>query len=334
VPVGHYQSPEDLYANATSPLSRKLNAIVPPFSGKPGGITVSSCPTGTYQDSLNSLTCIDCPVGYFCGGFGAAEPEACGAGEFTNSTGTSTCNSCAPGTYNDQSNATVCQSCSPGFYSLERAEVCSVCDTGTVTDVYGSAICTTCPINSEADFDRQKCICQPDYYMPYYKPHSNVFVCDSCPVGGDCTSAGTAWYNIKSLPGWWRANNHTLNFYECFIRSYCLGGAAAAQTFDASYTGVSSVDLENSDALQGILTIYDPIAERDNSDPFNTKCLFKGSSTPCTTHRCGIMCAFCEPGYQSDGTSSKTLCETVPSCGCCCSCALVSVLLFSSGWWM
>jgi hypothetical protein len=39
-------------------------------------------------------------------------------------------------------------------------------------------------------------------------------------------------------------------------------------------------------------------------------CLFDRSSTPCANNRCGIMCAFCRPGYQSDMGGACTPCPS------------------------
>lgn len=173
-----------------------------------------------------------------------------------------------------------------------------------MTDQYGTSACITCPVNSESDYTKTNCLCDPGYYQPYYKPHSNDFTCVPCPVGADCSESGNAWNNLRARSGWWRANNHTLNFYECYIRSYCPGGLAAAQVFEGS----ALIDQE--DAIEGRLTIYTRDQEHDNADPLDTGCLFKDSSSPCAAYRCGIMCAYPVPGYRVDVGGTITECPT------------------------
>jgi len=315
IPVGHYDSGSEPRAQPHSTLSahhaRNLKAIVDPDRViLPGSMSYTPCPIGTFQSNLGSTTCIDCLSGHYCPGQKLAMAEPCPAGTYTNQTAQSSCESCEAGTYQPEFGKESCLGCAPGYSSSGRAERCEVCEEGKVTDQYRSPSCIPCPDNSQPDFARQKCECNAGLYMPYYTPNSNVFTCMPCPIGGDCTQSGTAWYNIQALPGYWRANNHTLNFYECFIRSYCPGGPASAQHFDDSYGGPSSKEIESYDRLQGELTPYPTYAQHNWADPDDSGCLFLDSATPCTENRCGIMCSFCEPGYQSEVGGT---CQPCPS---------------------
>jgi hypothetical protein len=214
------------------------------------------------------------------------------------------CLNCAAGRFNPNLNATVCSLCTPGRFSGEKAEVCPPCAAGTVTDQEGTPACQTCPVNSKSDFTKTMCLCDADFYQPYYKPHSNVFICEPCPIGADCSEPGNAWYNLKAQSGWWRANNHTLNFYECYIRSYCPGGLASAQSFPGSDL------IDHNDTAEGRLTIYTRDQEHDFADAMSTGCLFKDSSSPCAPFRCGIMCAYPVPGYRVDVGGTMSECPT------------------------
>jgi hypothetical protein len=131
-------------------------------------------------------------------------------------------------------------------------------------------------------------------------------------LGGDCSNFGTTWFNLRSRSGWWRASNHTLQFYECFIRSYCLSGEAYAQSFDDSYGGPSSWEIDIDDAQNGHLTLYDPVPMHATAmlQYEAGGCAFEDSATPCSDNRCGIMCAFCRPGYQSDMSGACTPCPS------------------------
>lgn len=296
IPAGSYQSENEQHAVPPSAAARTLSAstIVGDHHVFPGAITASQCPVGTFQNLLGQTTCWDCLPGHYCAAPGRDMPEPCEAGTFAPEPGATICRNCAAGRHNPNSSATDCVECTPGRFSGEKSEFCAACEAGTVTDRFGSAACITCPPNSAANFEKTQCLCDPGFYQPHYRPHSNEFVCAPCPVGADCSEPGSAWNNLKARSGWWRANNHTLNFYECYIRSYCPGGLAGAQSFP----GADLIDLN--DTLHGRLTIYTAEQQHEWADALGTGCLFGESHSPCAPNRCGIMCAFPRPGYQSD----------------------------------
>jgi hypothetical protein len=73
--------------------------------------------------------------------------------------------------------------------------------------------------------------------LPNYVEGSNIFACEPCPDGADCTEPGSKWTNLRALVGWWRATNVSENFYRCLLREQCTGGAATSNVFGEGGSG-------------------------------------------------------------------------------------------------
>ena len=102
-----------------------------------GAIRSTSCPSGTYQDTVGQSTCKSCPLGTYNPTTHAASLQQCincSPGTYGPSTGLSSCLNCGLGTYsanNGSSAATTCVQCTPGYYNnLVGQATCTPCNAG------------------------------------------------------------------------------------------------------------------------------------------------------------------------------------------------------------
>ena len=247
----------------------------------------SSCPKGQHQDQAGQTACSNCTLGTYAATTGLPQCVACPQGSYGSSTGATACAHCAAGYYQNNISSTACDACGPGYYSGVGAAACSVCGTGQVTDEKATVSCFACPAaTTQANFLQTMCVCNAGYFMPYYTPGNNSFVCQPCPLGANCTQPGTDWTNIQSLSCYWRANNQTFNFYRCPICSDCLGGLAVGSA------------TANQDDLNTAAGSYVPVSVWD------------ATATPCSDFRGGILCSSCIDGYEEQ-TGGK--CVPCPS---------------------
>lgn len=97
------------------------------------GMNNQPCPTGTYQPSLWSTTCLPCMAGSYCDSLAMGRFQGqntlCPAGYY-----------CAPG----QSNYTSAPLCPTGKISIQGQPQCSLCIDGYFTNT-SSVTCTACP---------------------------------------------------------------------------------------------------------------------------------------------------------------------------------------------
>ena len=201
------------------------------------------CPVGTYSSSSGAQTCLLCPVGQYQDEPGQMACKSCAAGQTTSVSGLSYCNNCpvgqfgntsasggfcfncVAGKYNLNTGVTVCVDCPAGYESTAGQQVCTACPDLTVAASPGTPQCVKCDPNAISDLTHTKCECNPGYYLDkYYVTGTNNFVCDVCPTGSDCSGYGNTYGSLAALPGFWRADNESLNFYECPIAKYCTGG--------------------------------------------------------------------------------------------------------------
>lgn len=221
----------------------------------------TQCQPGSYQSDPRQSSCSECAIGKFTGSTGQAECTECEVGKFGNATGQAACFNCPAGSFNPFSGRLRCELCDAGRYAREGQGECTTCADGTATSLTGSSGCAACGVLAVSSQDRRSCLCKVGYYLPSYKPGSNVWACTACPRGADCTALGTTWENLYALPGFWRPSNTSESFIRCPVPEQCTGGAAAAATF-----------------------------EEDGS-----------SGSGCAQYRQGIACSSCIEGYRPSG---------------------------------
>ena len=208
------------------------------YTASNGSVTCLACPVGTYQDLLGSTSCQACRAGQTTSGPGLFYCVDCPTGSFGNASAAGGfCSSCPAGTYNVNTGMTVCVDCDAGYYSTAGQQVCTACADLTVTAAPGASQCVPCDSNSVSNLTHTACLCNPGWYLPVtHVAGSSYFSCAPCPQGASCLDYGTTFYNLGALAGWWRSGNDTLNFYECPIAEYCLGGAASGGNASSSAT--------------------------------------------------------------------------------------------------
>jgi len=296
------------------------------------------CSEGTYGDEVGAETCKDCPMAEWTYDAGQSICTPCPTGTFGNATG---CNLCPPGTYNNLVRASSCRPCAPGRFSGSWGQdECLSCALNDVATNYGMAKCQPCRAHGKSNLERTECACEPGFYLPYYLQDS-IYRCVPCPVGGDCTSSGTTYYNLKSLPGWWRSSNSSLNFYRCPIRSNCQGSEAmggAAQYTSGPTTDQTLAYMHNrtqtmalapmghaSDgATRGVVPSESLAFRPLSSDPPNNGGGDGGVSPPtdvcgppyfecstqCTGSRAAALCTQCLEGYRDTMGGACQPCPT------------------------
>jgi predicted outer membrane repeat protein len=167
--------------------------------------------------------------------------RGCLPGEFIDST---QCSPCPIGTFSNASQATSCSSCGDGFYADTTGSIsCAVCPDGyscidrksktlcssqayRVAATANSGSCTLCPPSSSSDASRSFCRCDIGFYMVTdpTSTRTDKLLCQSCPLGADCRSAGTTIHNVVALRSYWPEKENTnTSFIHC-INSGCSGG--------------------------------------------------------------------------------------------------------------
>lgn len=74
----------------------------------------------------------------------------------------------------------------------------------TIGEFYSNGLCLNCPENT--------------YTLGY-----NQTVCKKCPAGANCLGG----WKMESLKGYWRANDRSDTFVECYNRALnCVGGSS------------------------------------------------------------------------------------------------------------
>jgi hypothetical protein len=112
--------------------------------------------------------------------------------------------------------STSCDSCLSGHYSPEGQRDCTLCAAGTVAIHGGASVCDTCGSFSSSSDDRTYCKCYVGYYDNNREgSDASVSSCSTCPKGPDCGTAGTTFESMQTLPGYWRVDNQSLDYYVC-----------------------------------------------------------------------------------------------------------------------
>ena len=193
--------------------------------------TLLTCQPGTYLTSRESLPaqCRNCPQGYKRSIFDKdiTQCQRCGDG-FTTSNkstgqeeGNSYCDVCDKGTYTSQD------------YE-QNVEPCKNCPDGYFNDVRGAKECFRCPPGKEPSPDRSLCI-MPDH-ATIFKCFSNggmflnnsvignksSWLCQSCPVGGNCTEPTSIVKGIRPMDGWKAMSWDNASFSRCPLAKACI----------------------------------------------------------------------------------------------------------------
>jgi hypothetical protein len=169
------------------------------------------------------------------------------------------CETCQPGTFAAVTNATECTTCDRGqFNELPSGIKCFECPRGWATDTLGSDVCTECEIkyrSSVRDFGgdglgSRECIpcllgevqppksgecfyCAVGFFSLYAgeqlvvtsmnkkakEENLNHANCHDCPFGAACRGGNF----LRPLNGFWRSNNFSVVFTECFFPPACEG---------------------------------------------------------------------------------------------------------------
>ena len=177
------------------------------------------CAAGFYGDSdahakQTTPQCSGpCPAGRRCAS-ATIEPVVCGAGTYCG-IGSSSEISCPTGTFSQTLGLTavpLCQPCHKGHYCFGGQEIaCSVGSYSEATRGGGPLICRSCPeastTGATAATSVQECICE----KLYYNLASNGTVaptCVDCPLGANCTVAGTTLRTLNLHRGYWRPHEN------------------------------------------------------------------------------------------------------------------------------
>jgi len=282
------------------------------FAGRRSMVECDPCPIGYYGDEQGASQCKHCNDTYWTEVPGQERCTPCPVGTYGNSTG---CQLCPPGSYNNHIHAAVCRKCEPGRYSSGWGQSqCQVCTEKSVASNYGMTQCVPCREHGKSNLDKTACFCDPGYYLPYYRGDSD-YPCFPCPTGADCTQSGNAYYNLKSLPGWWRSSNSSLNFYRCPIRGNCQGSEASGGMLP--YTGGDPSDpatlqhgrpeIVRRAAMRTLSAAGPPQGppEYDRCGPPFFEC-----ATDCKGNRAAALCTQCLSGYRESMNGDCTPCPS------------------------
>lgn len=175
------------------------------------------------QDLDSASNCLDCSPGRYSGNTtGLTRCLVCSPGKFSLEISRATaCGDCPGGRYSQLLGSSECKICSVGRYSVAGSSSCAICAARTVTATPGSVVCAACTENAVASDDRTTCICNEGYYADELDEDTTTIPCFECPHGALCDRRGLTRHTIMSQPGWWRANDDTLQFYRCLLPTHC-----------------------------------------------------------------------------------------------------------------
>eukprot|EP00003_Mantamonas_plastica_P032595 TRINITY_DN893_c0_g1_i2.p1 TRINITY_DN893_c0_g1~~TRINITY_DN893_c0_g1_i2.p1 ORF type:complete len:1008 (+),score=174.89 TRINITY_DN893_c0_g1_i2:619-3642(+) len=214
-----------------------------------GAYNCTSCPRGTYAETLGSSTCLDCPAGFYnektgstiitdcdpCtpgsfstvpGATTVATCESCPRGKFQANSGQSFCSNCTAGTASaifGSASSTTCNLCQPGLYSPQPASTsCTPCEKGTFTGVAGLSTCAPCnPGGWSGGFASSCTGCAVGKYNPSYGS-TTAGDCINCDPGTYADVTGLGVCRNCSMGSWGNATAQTtaLDCYKCDIGKY------------------------------------------------------------------------------------------------------------------
>ena len=168
------------------------------------------CPGGTYGNGNReiakpSTACLSCPAGK------TSEP---GNEELEG------CSNCPLGTTTHDGDAQ-CTACRAGQYTKVPGTACALCPKGKINRQNGSVTCESCEMDSDASFDRTRCVCVPGFYgVPHMEEGGSG--CTPCPTGAICPRPQVEHMELE--PGFWRVSNLQTTLLRCKEFHACQGG--------------------------------------------------------------------------------------------------------------
>lgn len=188
--------------------------------------------------------CVACPVGRFGGrvhGFDTCSP--CLAGQYQPKIGQTACLFCARGFFQPSTGSFECLNCPVSMTTAgvgnSLLSACYSCSTNSYLNKSGADLaCAECPANSIPSIGSKGCICRQGFYdVTNYDADAgafnpNLLRCVACPLGADCSVAGSTDASLMPVEGWWRSNKGS--FYTCLKASNC----PAAVTVGSNHTSV------------------------------------------------------------------------------------------------
>eukprot|EP01111_Echinosteliopsis_oligospora_P010582 TRINITY_DN3333_c0_g1_i1.p1 TRINITY_DN3333_c0_g1~~TRINITY_DN3333_c0_g1_i1.p1 ORF type:complete len:317 (+),score=54.36 TRINITY_DN3333_c0_g1_i1:101-1051(+) len=170
------------------------------------GHNCSSCPPGTYTNSVSSYTCYTCPYGHISTVNASTSCTPCDPG-FEANTERTRCDICRAGYYSVD--GIVCSACERGlFSSAPGASYCKECGQGFYNQLEGETVCSVCP-------------------QGQYCPSTTTSTPQICPVNQYCPSGTVQPIPCPSLyrsPGGSAACNAGVAFYSviiCSVLGFC-----------------------------------------------------------------------------------------------------------------
>jgi hypothetical protein len=219
----------DLYGKTSSSACINCSISYPGFYCGIGTITPGGCPSGSY---LQSSQCITCPPGSYCVGQMNA-PQACADGTYLGGGSLSSCLPCTPGNYCQKQSSTVgaiaVQQCPAGSfmpeYSTRSANECGVCPKGSYCPA-GSIAGIQCPAGTANGLPSQSSntSCVACGYGGYAIAGS-IACTASCPAGSYCNINDKV---PKACPvGQYNPNPGASACLACGAGLYCAGGGTS-----------------------------------------------------------------------------------------------------------
>jgi len=153
------------------------------------GVSLNTCPAGTYQTAAPSAGGPGAPVPRQEGLVGRLHCTACKAGQFNPAGRKGDCRPCAPGQFARQM-AGLCNACPRGKWQPARRYTrwnrvgCALCDAGWTTEHAGASACASCPKGKFSSASRARCLaaCAAGSFIG-----NDVFgrsdTCRACPAG-------------------------------------------------------------------------------------------------------------------------------------------------------
>ena len=263
------------------------------------------CVPGTFSEDDGAVNCIACPSGGFCPHAGANTRlvfEPCPPGSYNPSSGSSSseaCIACEPGKASPIPKAVsedACEPCLPGFFSSKpSAALCVRCKAGTYQNIEGAVDCKPCPrhsycpagsshplgcesgasipnavtlfAGSESSAD---CRCAAGFYdsgETADKPD-----CQECPVGSDCTWAGSTLQTLPVVAGYYRLHASSDDIRRCPDARYpSTSGCEGTATNTSVNSGrrlqddvPSSAGSQSAGCREGLHGVYCQLCDHSN----------------------------------------------------------------------
>ena len=215
-----------------------------------------NCPGGKFGNNTGQPSCRLCRAGTFSNKTKSTgcNPATCAPGKFTPAgsvSATDSCVLCLSGFYSRSGANTTCKrsQCVLGYNSLPGAttktDKCQACPRGQyISATMSNCEATQCEANeascpgaisptdqclvrgcaqipnSIAD-DDGNCACTASFYLKTNNDFSQT--CEICPLGADCSVAGSTLTKMPMKPGYWRSSNLSLEVLKCPAFEACSG---------------------------------------------------------------------------------------------------------------